>query len=80
MPLEVFIWNDVMIDHLDQHDVSPEDFEYVVQNRYEEERSRSTGRFAVRGFDPSGRYICCVYEREGAVILPWTAFSIDDDD
>ena len=80
MPLEVYIWTDPTEDHLAEHGVTPEEFEEVVEDRDEEEVSRSSGRFLVRGYTSGGRFLCCVYERDRGVILPWTAYELHDDD
>lgn len=65
MPWFDFIWDDSEhgnVKHIAQHDLTRDDVAYVVMNPVEELRSRSSGRLAVRGFTPDGRYIFVAYE------------------
>ena len=43
MPYYFFIWTPEIIDHLAEHDVTPEEFEEVVSDPDYEDVSRSTG-------------------------------------
>ena len=43
MPWYCFVWTPEIIEHLAEHDVTPEEFEEVVSNPDSEDRSRSTG-------------------------------------
>ena len=76
MPWFDFVWSDAIIDHLNQHDVTPEEFEYVVCNPVAVERSDSSGRPLVKGYTEAGRRIVCVYELEddGITVIPVTAY------
>jgi hypothetical protein len=53
VPWYQFIWTDEIIEHLAEHDITPEDFEAVVSDPYERLISRSSGKRAVRGFTRS---------------------------
>ena len=80
MPWYAFIWNEEIIEHLTEHDITPDDFENVVMQSEEVEESRSSGRSAVRGYLPDGRYVFAVYEllEDGMTVIPVTCYEIDD--
>jgi len=78
MPYYEFIWNDELIDHLAEHDITPEDFEGVVCDPEGIDRSRSTGAVCSFGEIPDGRYVICVYdlETDGITVIPRTAYEV----
>ncbi|MFN0053125.1 MAG: hypothetical protein ACKV0T_13145 [Planctomycetales bacterium] len=43
MPFFDFVWTDEIIQHLDEHGISPEDFEEVVQHPMDMGESQSSG-------------------------------------
>lgn len=55
MPYFDFEWTDEIIEHLDEHGVSPEDFEEVVSAPEEIGESRTTGRPCCWGETTDGR-------------------------
>ena len=70
-----FVWNDEIIEHLEEHGVSKEDFEAVVTNPDEISESRTTGRPCCWGETADGRVLFCVFEKiDQSTILPVTAF------
>ena len=44
MPTYIFVWSDETFEHLEEHGVTPDEFERVVQDPDSNEISRSTGR------------------------------------
>ena len=61
--------------HLDEHGVSPEDFEEVVSSPEEIGESRTTGRPCCWGETGDGRYLFCAFEKiHDFTIVPVTAF------
>jgi hypothetical protein len=60
MPYFEFIWTEEIIDHLAEHDISPEDFEQVVLNPNTKGKSRSSGDPAAWGYTKDGRYIIAI--------------------
>jgi hypothetical protein len=52
-----------IVEHLAEHDVTPEEFEEIVGNPIQLDVSRSTGNPLAFGFTSEGRYLCCVYKR-----------------
>lgn len=79
MAFKIFLWNDELVDHLAQHDLTTEDFEDVVSNPDELTRSRSTGRRAAIGYTADGRKIICVFDEvDDLYVEPFTAYEIDE--
>jgi uncharacterized DUF497 family protein len=81
MPWYDIIWNDEPggnVDHIAEHDLTPEDVEEVFDNPLEEAISRSSGRPVVTGYTPDGRLIMVVYEEiDDVTVYPVTAFEIE---
>jgi hypothetical protein len=79
MPHYVFIWTPEIIEHLAEHDVSPDEFEEVVCNPEYEDVSRSTANPLAFGTTREGRYLCCVYRWvDEDTIEPVTAYDAGD--
>ena len=79
MPFRICIWTEENTDHLAQHGVTPEDFEFVLANPEEETISGSSGRPAAIGSAPDGRRLICVYnELDDLYVEPVTAYEIED--
>ena len=80
MPRIKIVWDfepDGNVDHIAEHDLSPDDIEEVFWNPIGYDTSRSTGRPVVYGFAPDGRYILVVYEElDTQTVYPITAFEI----
>ena len=67
------------IDHIAEHDLTPDDVEAVLFNPIAEAVSRSSGRPLVFGFTPDGRFIVVVYEAlDKQTIYPITAYAIEN--
>jgi hypothetical protein len=79
MPYYFFIWTPDIVDHLAEHDVSPDEFEEVVSGPEYEDVSRSSGNPIAVGTTSEGRQLCCVFKRiDGDTIIPATAYDIGD--
>lgn len=79
MPLYFFQWTDEVADHIEEHGISREDFEFVVQNPDFETVSRSSGLPASIGYTEDGRLMFAVYEFiDEITVLPVTAYEIDE--
>ena len=75
MPYYDFVWNAEIIEHLEQHGVSVDDFEEVVASPEEISESLSTGRPCCWGETSDGRLLFCVFEKiNDNTIIPVTAF------
>jgi uncharacterized DUF497 family protein len=76
------IWDyeaDGNVEHIDEHDLTPADVEYVLQHAAEEKTSRSSDRPCVFGRTPDGEYIIVVFEWIGDdTILPVTAYEVPE--
>ena len=74
-----FQWTDEVVDHLDQHGISRDDFEGVVCGPVGKVTSDSSGLPAVFGYTADGRYIIAVYEMlDELTVLPVTAYEVDE--
>ena len=75
------VWDpapDGNIEHIAEHDLTPEDIEEVLWNPIGHDTSRSTGHPIVYGFTPDGRYILVVYEElDPQTVYPVTAYVIE---
>jgi hypothetical protein len=73
MPYFEFLWTDENIDHVGEHGVTPEEFEYVVTHPERRDVSRSSGLPCCWGTAPSGRFLFCEMIDE-LILLPVTAY------
>ncbi|MBI1831258.1 MAG: DUF4258 domain-containing protein [Planctomycetes bacterium] len=79
MAFEFYFWTDEVIDHLAEHDLTAEDFEFVVDNPVDKGKSDSSGRPVVWGYTEDGRFIMAVYSRlEDGTIVPVTAYEVPE--
>lgn len=77
MPWHDYFWTDGMLNHLAEHGVTQEDFEWTVNYPNSEGRSRSQpDRLMAWGYTEDGRYIACVYEllEDDMTVIPVTAY------
>ncbi len=79
MPIYLFLWDDETIEHLAEHDVTPDEFEAIVQSLHSQrDTSRATGRPLAFGRASDGRILACVYEFvDPTTVLPVTAFEVE---
>jgi hypothetical protein len=79
MPYYFFIWTPEIVEHLEEHDVSVDDFEDIVSNPESVGVSRSSGYPIAFGHTPDGRHLCCVYNRlDNDTIEPITAYEVGE--
>lgn len=77
MPYFLFVWNDEIEKYLDQHGVTPDEFEAVDCNPESVDKSRSSGREIAFG-EVDGRFLACVYEMlDRTTVLPVTAYEVE---
>jgi uncharacterized DUF497 family protein len=76
------IWDDGPdgnVEHIDQHDLTPADVEFVLRHAREEETSDSSGRPCVFGYTPDEEYILVVFEWiDEDTVLPVTAYEVPE--
>ena len=81
MPYADFFWTEENIEHIAQHGVRPEEFEYVVLHPERRDVSRSSGLPCCWGTTPGGRLLFCVYEKiDELTVLPVTAYEPTQDE
>jgi uncharacterized DUF497 family protein len=79
VPFYSFIWNDEIEEHIAQHGVTLDEFEEVVCDPDEVDRSLSSSRPIAFGETSNGKYLACVYELlDDATVLPVTAYEVED--
>ena len=76
------VWDDSAegnVEHIDEHDLTPEDVEWVLEQATEEVISQSSGRPCIFGYTPAGEYIIVVFEWfDDDTILPVTAYEVPE--
>lgn len=78
--MNFYLWTDEIIAHLAEHDVTPEDFEFVLDNPTKKGKSESSGRPCVWGYTEHGRHLIAVYQRlDDLTILPVTAYEVPEE-
>ncbi|NLS92008.1 MAG: BrnT family toxin [Planctomycetaceae bacterium] len=78
MPVYLFIWNDQIEQHVAEHGVTPDEFEEVVCDPDEIDKSHSSGREIAFGETATGKYLACVYEfLDETTVLPVTAYEVE---
>lgn len=78
----IIIWNPEPggnLEHIAEHDLTPEDIEDVLLAPLGHAVSRSSGRPIVYGFTMTGRYILVVYDKIAEdTIYPVTAYDLQE--
>lgn len=78
-----FLWNfdpGENVEHIAEHDLTPEDVENAFDETIKHTRSRSSGRKALFGFTPDGRVIFVVYEElDDTLMYVHTAYEKEND-
>lgn len=76
------IWNDEPdgnVEHVEEHGLTVEDVEHVLENYPTADASRSSGLPCVFGYTPDGTYIIVVYELiDDDTIYPVTAYEVPE--
>jgi uncharacterized DUF497 family protein len=76
------IWDDSPggnVQHVEEHDLTTDDVDYVLENYESMDTSRTSGRPCVFGSVPDGRYIVVVYEEvDSETVLPVTAYEVPE--
>jgi len=74
------IWDDAPggnVEHVETHDLTTDDVDFVLQNYESKGTSRSSGRPCVFGHITDGRYIVVVYEEvDRDTVIPVTAYEV----
>jgi hypothetical protein len=76
------VWDpmpDGNIEHIEEHDLTTDEVEYVLENHDSSGVSQSSGRPCVFGYTPDGRYIIVIYEEPDAdTVEPVTAYDVPE--
>jgi hypothetical protein len=73
------LWTDEIVEHLAEHGVSQDDFEYVFLHPTSKGESRSSGLPARWGYTQDDRYIIVVYEElDKFTVLPVTSYEVPE--
>jgi hypothetical protein len=79
MPYYFFLWTPEIVEHLAEHEVTPEEFEEVVSDPDSEDRSRSSENLVAFGSTSEGRFLCCFFNRFGDdTVGPVTAYDVGE--
>ncbi len=67
------------VDHVEEHDLTTDEVDCVLQHYEATDVSQSSGRSCVFGHTPDGRYIVVVYEEiDDDTVLPVTAYEVPE--
>ena len=67
------------VDHVEEHDLTTDDVDYVLQNSESSGTSQSSGRPCVYGHVPDGRHIVVIYEEiDDDIVIPVTAYEVPE--
>jgi hypothetical protein len=75
------IWDDSHggnVDHVEEHDLTTHEVDYVLANYESQTISRSSGRPCVFGYTLDGRYIAVIYDEDNGTVIPVTAYEVDE--
>jgi hypothetical protein len=78
MPRFLFFWTPINVQKLEDHGLTTDDVEHVIQNPYRKRESRSSGDHLAEGYTESGQWIVCIYRMlDPDMVEPITAFEPD---
>ena len=67
------------VEHVEEHDLTTEEVEHVLENFVSSSFSKSSGSPCVFGYTPDGRYIIVIYEElDEDTVVPVTAYEVDE--
>ncbi len=66
------------VEHVEEHDLTTDDVDYVLQNYESKDFSDSSGCPCVFGYTPDHRYIIVVYEEYDDTVYPKTAYEVPE--
>ena len=67
------------VEHVEEHDLTTDDVDHVLESHESTGVSRSSGRPCVFGHTADGRYIVVIYEAVGTdTIIPVTAYEVQE--
>ena len=67
------------VEHVEEHDLTTDEVEHVLENFVSKGRSQSSGCPCVFGYTPDGRYVIVIYDEEDAdTVVPVTAYEVPE--
>ena len=67
------------VEHVEEHDLTTDDVDYVLENFAATGTSRSSGRPSVFGHAPDGRYVVVIYEEvDDDTVIAVTAYEVPE--
>jgi len=76
------IWDyeaDGNVEHIDEHDLTTDDVEFVLKNATNVKTSQCSGRPCVVGYTPDDEYVIVVFEWvDDDTVLPVTAYEVPE--
>ncbi len=79
MPVFRFEWTDEIIQHLEEHGISPAEFAEVVSDPEFAGHSRRSGDPCAKGTTRTGRILFCVYRMiDELTVEPVTAYEVEN--
>jgi hypothetical protein len=67
------------VEHVEQHDLTPEEVNHVLENFESASVSRTSGSPCVFGYTPDGRYVIVIYDEiDAQTIRPRTAYEVPE--
>ena len=67
------------VEHVEEHDLTTDDVDHVLERHESTDVSRSSGRPCVFGYISDGRYIVVIYEEVGTdTVIPVTAYEVQE--
>ena len=70
-----FFWTAEIIAHIEEHGLTVQEVEYIVEHPEERETSRTSDNLVAKGVCFNGKYIVVIYDMiDNVTILPVTAF------
>ena len=65
------------VEHIEEHDLTTDDVDYVLINHESKDVSHSSGRPCVFGYTLDDRYIIVIYEESDDMVIPVTAYEVE---
>lgn len=66
------------VEHVEEHDLTTDDVEYVLEHYESRAISRSSGYPCVFGHTPDQRFLIVVFEELGETVIPVTAYEVSE--
>ena len=64
------------VEHVEEHDLTTDDVDFVLENFESTGVSHSSGRPCVFGYTPDGRYVVVIFEEADDAVIPVTAYEV----